>query len=245
MTAAERLARTEEADRLCAGAFAAALGEPEPGAGESSGVALVAVGGYGRRELAPYSDLDVVLVHEPAVDLGDAAEKVWYPIWDSGTRLDHSVRTVPEMLEQAGADLRVALGLLDLRHLAGDADLAVLLRSQVLAHWRRTARDRLPALRELVRKRHDLVGELAHLSVPDLKEAEGGLRDATVLTALVASWLVDVPHVDLERSRLALLDVRDALHDLAGRATERVAPELWDELAERLRAGARSGAAAR
>jgi [protein-PII] uridylyltransferase len=195
---------------------------------------MVAVGGYGRRELAPYSDLDVVLVHEDDVELGEAGERVWYPIWDTGVRLDHSVRTVSQMLEQAGVDLRVALGLLDLRHLVGDPNLTLRLRSDVLAHWRRTARDRLPALRELVRKRHDVVGELAHLSVPDLKEAEGGLRDATVLTALVATWLVDVPHVDLERSRLALLDVRDALHDVAGRATDRVAPELWDDLAERL-----------
>ncbi len=71
--------------------------------------------------------------------------------------------------------------------------------------------DRLPALRDLVRDRHELIGELAHLSVPDLKEAEGGLRDATVLKALVATWLVDVPHVELERTRLALLDVRDVL----------------------------------
>ena len=51
-------------------------------------------GGYGRRELAPYSDLDVVLVHEDDVELGEAGERVWYPIWDSGARLDHSVRTV-------------------------------------------------------------------------------------------------------------------------------------------------------
>ena len=107
------------------------------------------------------------------------------------------------MLEQAGADLRVALGLLDLRHLAGDPNLTLRLRSDVLAHWRRTARDRLPALRDAGRASGTtLVGELAHLSVPDLKEAEGGLRDATVLKALVATWLVDVPHVDLERSRL-------------------------------------------
>jgi [protein-PII] uridylyltransferase len=70
--------------------------------------------------------------------------------------------------------------------------------------------------------------------VPDLKEAEGGIRDATVLKALVATWLVDVPHTDLERSRLALLDVRDALHELTGRATDRVAPEHWDDLAARL-----------
>ena len=74
------------------------------------------------------------------------------------------------------------------------------------------------------------MGELAHESVPDLKEAEGGIRDATVLKSLVATWLVDVPHVELERSRMALLDVRDLVHDLAGRATDRVAPELWTEL---------------
>lgn len=200
----------------------------------AAGCALVAVGGYGRRELAPYSDLDVVLVHVPELDVGDAAEKMWYPIWDSGARLDHSVRTVPEMLEQAGADLRVALGVLDLRHLAGDPELTLKLRSEVLAGWRRTARARLPELRELVRRRHGIAGELAHLSVPDLKEAEGGLRDATVLSALVATWLVDVPHVELERSRLALLDVREALHEVAGRATDRVAPELWEDLAVRL-----------
>ena len=230
-----RAARAEAADALCLAAYDAS-GAP------ASGCALVAVGGYGRRELAPYSDLDVVLVHEPGVDVGEAGERVWYPIWDSGVRLDHSVRTLPQMLEQAGADLRVALGLLDLRHLAGDPSLTLRLRSDVLAHWRRTARDRLPALRELVRKRHDVVGELAHLSVPDLKEAEGGLRDATVLTALVATWLVDVPHVDLERSRLALLDVRDALHDVADRATDRVAPELWGDLAARLELADEAGA---
>ncbi|HET7070884.1 MAG TPA: [protein-PII] uridylyltransferase [Nocardioides sp.] len=223
----DRRQRTDAADALCRSAYDGS-GAP------ATACALVAVGGYGRRELAPYSDLDVVLVHQPELEVGDAAGRVWYPIWASGARLDHSVRAVPEMFERAGADLRVALGLLDLRHLAGDPDLTRRLRSEVLAHWRRTARDRLPELRDLVRKRHDVVGELAHLAVPDLKEAEGGLRDATVLTALVATWLVDVPHVDLERSRLDLLDVREALHAVAGRATDRVAPELWDDLAGRL-----------
>ena len=72
--------------------------------------------------------------------------------------------------------------------------------------------------------------------MPDLKEAEGGLRDATVLKALVATWLVDVPHVELERCRQSLLDVRDVVHDVAGRATDRIAPELWAQLAERARA---------
>ncbi len=224
MTAAERERRTAEADALCARAYAE-CGGPE------TGVALVAVGGYGRGELAPYSDLDVVLVCEDGVELGELAERVWYPLWDSGARVDHAVRTVPQMLEAAAQDPRVELGLLDLRHLAGDPSLTLRLRTTVLAQWRRHALRRLPALQELVRARHRRTGELAHLSVPDLKESAGGLRDATVLKALVATWLVDVPHVDLERSRTALLDVRDLVHAAAGRAGDRIVPEMWSELA--------------
>ena len=224
MTATDRAGRAAEADALCQAAYAAC-------AGPDVGAALVAVGGYGRAELAPYSDLDVVLVTDEGVDPGDLAERVWYPIWDSGTRLDHSVRTLPEMLEQAGSDLRVALGLLDLRHLAGDPNLTLRLRTTMLAQWRRHARHRLPELRAMVRARHELIGELAHLSVPDLKESEGGLRDATVLKALVATWLVDVPHADLERSRRALLDVRDVVQGVAGRSTDRVAPDVWPDVA--------------
>ena len=196
-----------------------------------TGAALVAVGGYGRSELAPYSDLDVVLVADDDVALGPGAEQVWYPLWDSGTKLDHSVRTFTGMLEAAAGDLRVALGLLDMRHLAGDPNLTLRLRTQVLTHWRRTAKARLPELRQMVESRHQLMGELAHVSVPDIKEAEGGLRDAGVLKALVATWLVDVPHVDLERSRLSLLDARDVLHEVSGRAGDRIGPDVWAELA--------------
>ncbi len=202
--------------------------------GPDAGVALVAVGGYGRSELAPHSDLDVVLVCDDGVDLGELAHKLWYPLWDSGSKIDHAVRTLPEMLAAAEADLRVASGLLDLRHLAGDPNLTLRLRTTMLAGWRRGAKERLPALHAMVRARHELVGELAHLSVPDLKEAEGGLRDATVLRALVTTWLVDVPHADLERCRLALLDVRDVVHDTAGRAAERITPEMWSDLADAL-----------
>lgn len=227
MTATGRARRTAEADALCADAFADAKAPDE-------GVALVAVGGYGRGELAPYSDLDVVLVHDLDGSPAPWMERLWYPLWDSGSRLDHAVRSFPDMVTAATGDLRVALGLLDLRHVAGDPNLTLRLRTTMLAAWRREARERLPALRDLVRSRHRLIGELAHASVPDLKEAEGGLRDATVLKALVASWLVDVPHADLERSRLALLDVRDVLHHATSRPTDRVAPELWPEVARGL-----------
>lgn len=227
MTASGRARRTAEADALCAAAYADAAAPDE-------GVALVAVGGYGRAELAPYSDLDVVLVHDQGGASAPWMEQIWYPLWDSGSRLDHAVRSFPEMVSAATGDLRVALGLLDLRHVAGDPNLTLRLRTTMLAAWRREARDRLPALRDLVRSRHRLIGELAHASVPDLKEAEGGLRDATVLKALVASWLVDVPHADLERSRLVLLDVRDVLHHATSRPTDRIAPELWPEVARGL-----------
>ncbi len=227
MSVAQRAERTRAADQLCAEAFAKA-GCPE------TAVALVAVGGYGRQELAPFSDLDLVLVHDPEVMVGEWAGRIWYPLWDSGTEIDHSVRTVAEVLEQAGNDLRVATGMLDVRHLAGDPNLTLRLRTAVLTQWRRDARARLGELREMTAARGRRAGELAHASVPDLKESEGGLRDAGVLKALVASWLVDVPHQDLERCRVALLDVRDALHTVAGRATDRVAPEFWEEIAERL-----------
>ncbi len=229
MTAAERRARTAAADSLCAAALRGALGGRD-----HAGLALVAVGGYGRSELAPHSDLDVVLVHADEVDVRAVAEQVWYPLWDAGVDLDHAVRALSEVHDSAAGDPRVALGLLDVRHLAGDPDLTLVLRSRLLARWRRDARRQLPALRSLVAGRAARVGELAHAAVPDLKESTGGLRDATVLKALVATWLVDVPHADLERCRQALLDVRDGLHEVAGRATDRVAPELWPELAAHL-----------
>jgi [protein-PII] uridylyltransferase len=201
---------------------------------DHTGVALVAVGGYGRKELAPFSDLDLVLVHADDRDVSEMAPKVWYPLWDAAPSLDHSVRAESEVTEAASADLRVALGLLDARHVAGDPELTLRLRTNVLAQWRREARGQLPQLKELVQARGVRVGELGHASVPDLKESLGGLRDATVLKALVMTWLVDVPHADLERGRQQLLDVRDVLQTIAGRATDRVAPELWEPLADGL-----------
>jgi [protein-PII] uridylyltransferase len=232
MTHAERRRRTADADALCVSALDRALG-----GGDAAGLALVAVGGYGRSELAPHSDLDVVLVHDDGdggIDVRRVAEQVWYPLWDAGVDLDHAVRALSEVTHAARADPRVALGLLDARHLGGDPSVTLRLRADLLSHWRRAARAQLPALRELVVRRGLRQGELAHAAVPDLKESVGGLRDATVLKALVATWLVDVSHTDLERSRLQLLDVRDALHTVTGRATDRIAPELWPDLSRQL-----------
>jgi [protein-PII] uridylyltransferase len=234
MTAVERQHRVDAADALCSAAFSRALGKRTSAVDDDTGIALVAVGGYGRRELAPYSDLDVVLVHTEDIDVSEVAAEVWYPLWNSGATIDHAVRALPDVTAAARQDVRVALGLLDARHLAGDPSVTLRLRSGLLAQWRRDARGHLPELREMVQRRVERLGELAHASVPDLKESGGGLRDATILNALVATWLVDVPHADLERSRQALLDVRDALQAVAGRASDRIGPDMWADLAAEL-----------
>src|SRR5205807_5748770 len=114
--------------------------------GEKDGVAVMAVGGYGRRELTPGSDLDVVLLHDNVRSVKEIADGLWYPIWDAGVALDHSVRTVNEAASVAREDLKAMLGLLDARHVAGDAELTSRLREQVLGAWRRDAKKRLPEL---------------------------------------------------------------------------------------------------
>ncbi|MEV3931519.1 [protein-PII] uridylyltransferase [Streptomyces sp. NPDC049944] len=198
------------------------------------GAALVAVGGYGRGELSPRSDLDLLLLHDGTADAGAVAalaDGIWYPVWDLGLALDHSVRTPGEARRTAGEDLKVQLGLLDARPVAGDLGLVAGLRTAVLADWRNQAPKRLPALDELCRERAERMGELQFLLEPDLKEARGGLRDATALRAVAASWVADAPREGLAEARRTLLDARDALHLTTGRATDRLALQEQDQVA--------------
>ncbi|MEY9994613.1 [protein-PII] uridylyltransferase [Streptomyces sp. V4I8] len=224
-----RTALAELTDEWLTGLFAA-------GAEGLRGVSLVAVGGYGRGELSPRSDLDLLLLH----DGGDAgavaalADRIWYPVWDLGLALDHSVRTPAEARKTAGEDLKVQLGLLDARHIAGDLGLTAGLRTAVLADWRNQAPRRLPELQELTAERAERQGELQYLLEPDLKEARGGLRDATILRAVAASWLADAPREGLDDARRRLLDARDALHLTTGRATDRLALQEQDQVAAEL-----------
>lgn len=201
------------------------------------GAALVAVGGYGRGELSPRSDLDLLLLHDGSADAGEVAalaDRIWYPVWDLGLALDHSVRTPAQARKTAGEDLKVQLGLLDARHVVGDLGLTAGLRTAVLADWRNLAPKRLPELRELCEERAERQGELSYLLEPDLKEARGGLRDATALRAVAASWLADAPREGLSDARRRLLDVRDALHLTTGRATDRLALQEQDQVAAEL-----------
>ncbi|MEU9761610.1 [protein-PII] uridylyltransferase [Streptomyces sp. NPDC047985] len=209
-------------------------------AAERTGVrraALVAVGGHGRGELSPRSDLDLLLLHDGRADTGAVAalaDHLWYPVWDLGIALDHSVRTPAEARRTAGEDLKVQLGLLDARPVAGDLGLVAALRTAILADWRNQAPGRLPALAELCRARAERHGELRFLLEPDLKESRGGLRDLTALRAVAASWVADAPREGLAEARRALLDIRDALHLTTGRATDRLALQEQDQVAAAL-----------
>ena len=187
---------------------------------EQLGAALVAVGGYGRGELTGGSDLDLVLVLPDRIDPADrdvaeTVDALWYPVWDSGVRVDHSVRTLAETRRMATADIKVILGLLDARTIAGDRDLGDRVAATVLADWRALARTRLGELRSLVGERRARSGDVAHMLEPDIKEGYGGLRDASILEAIAASWITDVPREGLSDARSVLLDIRDALHDHA------------------------------
>ena len=202
--------------------------------GAEPGVALVAVGGYGRKELLPGSDLDVLLLHDGREGIAKVADRVWYPVWDSGARLDHAVRTVPQARRVARNDLKVALGLLNARHVAGDPDLTNRLREGALEDWRSNARTRLAELQELHEERTRLHGELAFLLEPDLKESRGGQRDVHAIQAIAAAWVAPAPGPRVRAAYEQILDARHVLHEVTGRRLDRLVLEEQDEVARTL-----------
>lgn len=196
---------------------------------------LVAVGGHGRSELGPRSDLDLVLLHR-GDERGAAAlaESIWYPVWDSGIALDHSVRSVAQARRLASEDAKVLLGLLDARAVAGDARLVADLCQAVLGDLRAMAGKRLSQVRALVQSRRERFGDLATMLEPDLKQAYGGLREASVLRAIAASWVTDMPHEGWQLQVQRLLDVRDALQATTGRPGNVLRLQEQDAVAEAL-----------
>ncbi len=197
-------------------------------------MALVAVGGYGRKELLPRSDLDVLLLHGGRDDIAGIADRIWYPVWDSGAELDHAVRTVPQARRVARADLKVAMGLLSARHVAGDPDLTERLRAGALEDWRSAAPARLAELHANHDERARMSGELAFLLEPDLKEARGGLRDVHAIQAVAAAWVAPAPGPKVRTAYEQILDARHALHEVTGRRLDRLVLEEQDEVARAL-----------
>lgn len=221
----------------------------ELGITADSGFALVATGGLGRRELVPYSDLDLMLVHDtmPEHQVTEVAEGLWYPLWDANIRLDHSVRTVPEALAVAGTDLAAGTAMLEVRHIAGNEQLSTTLIGAARRQWRAGIAGRFDELVESARGRWQRSGQIAHRAEPDLKCGMGGLRDVQLLRALALAQLTDVypvlapdsPAGSLASAHLALLDVRTELHRASGRGRDQLLAQFADEVAASLRIGDR------
>ncbi len=227
-------ALSDATDEWLIGLFEAAT------AGIKGRFALVATGGYGRGELAPYSDLDVLLLHDSPKTVAQVAERLWYPIWDASKgadkiKLGHAVRTVKEAKELASDDLDTATSLLTARHLAGDAALTSDLLGIIASDWRSRRAHWLAVLAAGVASRHEEAGEAAFLLEPNLKESSGGLRDVHALRWAEAAGALIAPadRAALAQAEDTLLAVRVALHRTTGRAgdvlllqeQETVAPE--------------------
>ena len=235
MSTRERRERSNESDQFLSQLFHNAV-QAQGGMNLGKEISLAAVGGYGRGELSPGSDLDIVFLHSGKVspeNLKAFVNEVLYPLWDTKS-VDHSVRTRGETREAASADLRVATGLLDIRYIAGNPDLVSAVQADALDLWRKNAKENLSNLHKSLEQRHSRAGELAYLLEPDLKEARGGLRDIQALRAISLSGAVQVPLEKISWAEGTLNNVRESLHIASGRGKDRLLFQEQDKVAELL-----------
>jgi [protein-PII] uridylyltransferase len=209
------------------------------------GVALVALGGYGRGRLSPHSDIDLLIGHEGdrPDEAAELAEALLYPLWDAGLRIGHGVRT-PDASEALAAErLDVRTAMLDGRFIAGDEGVWGETRRRVLEGVRADPRAFAERLREDADARSDRHGAVSSLLEPDLKEGAGGLRDVQLLRWLEtavgeplesASLLRAAERGSVDAADEFLERVRSALHLETGRATDRIVLEQQPQVARHL-----------
>ena len=186
---------------------------------------------------APISDLDVVLVHRGRRDVTATADRVWYPVWDEGIPLDHSVRRPADMLEMATKDLKVALGLLDGRVVCGETKVAERVLEGAAKRWAKQKPPWLAVLAGLVTERHASFGDVGFLLEPDLKESHGGLRDVAALAALMRALPALSDYIDpvaVDDARAVLTAARVELHRRAGRELNKLLLQEQDAVADAL-----------
>jgi [protein-PII] uridylyltransferase len=203
--------------------------------------ALVAVGGYGRGELSPFSDIDLLLVHQSSSSRLEAvASAIWYPIWDAGLKLGHAVRSVDDTLALAKTDLDTATALLTARHVAGDPKLGDEVVEAGRSGFSRRRKKWLSELQRRVRTRQADAGDVAYILEPDLKDGHGGIRDAQSLWWAECGGLSisDEDNTSLNECYDVLLAARVALHRATGRPGDTL--RLEDQDAAAAAAGAAS-----
>ena len=224
-------------------------------------LALIALGGYGRGELNPFSDVDVMLLHGPKARkvspyIEQIVEQILYLLWDIGFKVGHSTRSIKEAIAQANRDMRTKTAMLESRYLAGDAELARQFREQfrskcVAGHEREYIEMRM---RDQV-ARHKKFGDSVYLQEPQLKTGCGGLRDyqnllwmtyfkegALTTTHLVGKdWLSETDRRRIEAAYDFLLRVRTDLHYATGRAADILHLNVQEQIAKRLHYSQQNG----
>jgi [protein-PII] uridylyltransferase len=207
---------TKLTEEIALGAYRETLGRAMP-----NGLAVLAVGGFGRRDLFPCSDVDIMILLEresQAPRVKDALSEFVRLLWDLGLRLSHSVRTIPECTEVHEQNIELNVSLLDRRLLGGDREVYNKLENKLPSFLERHAEKLASHLCRLSRTRHGKYrGTLYHLE-PDVKETPGGLRDLHLI-----GWLGKLrqqPADGMERLSAAvgfLGSLRCFLHYQAGR----------------------------
>jgi [protein-PII] uridylyltransferase len=253
--------RAELVDVLLQYVFGAAATATH-GNGESGvALALIALGGYGRGELNPFSDIDVMLLHHQGTrkispHLEEMVQQVLYPLWDSGFKVGHSTRSIKDAIAQANRDMRTKTAMLESRFLAGDAELAREFREQFRSKCvEGYEREYVEMRMQDQVARHKKFGDSVYLQEPHVKSGCGGLRDYQNLLWMTyfkegslstnqlvgKDWLSEGDQGQIERAYEFLLRLRTDLHYATGRATDILHMNLQEQIAERLNYSPRNG----
>jgi len=212
------------------------------------GFCLTAIGGYGRREMAPYSDVDIMVLNQgrPVDEIELFVKDLTYPLWDLGLEVGYSVRTIPECKHLIRQDITIYTALVDSRYLWGDGILYNRYKAEVFGKALRLHADKsFFDLRKATEKRHERYGRSVFLLEPNVKEGKGGLRDFHVLRWLL--WPFDgapdsrgrvsgdmIPgrlSEDLQDALRFLWKVRLVLHMLVRRKNDRLTFQFQEEIA--------------
>ncbi|MBI5635128.1 MAG: [protein-PII] uridylyltransferase [Nitrospirae bacterium] len=229
---------TASVDDTVAGIFNALTDDPD--------LLLVATGGYGRRELAPFSDIDIMFLARDRKNAG-AAEKVLYRLWDERLDISHAFRTLRECVEEAFRDIRTRTTLLEARYLAGSRELYSQFEKEVYpAIAYRKQRQFVAEKLSEREKRHISTGDSIYLLEPHVKEGDGGLRDihAVLWLSRVVFRITDLQGLsaflsghDLKRFSDAydfMIRLRYCLHLESGRKNDILSFEYQRAIASRL-----------
>src|SRR6184192_3881971 len=246
--------RADLVDVLLQYVFGAASTATRPEESSGGPLALIALGGYGRGELNPFSDIDVMLLHRQGAKkisphLEEMVEQVLYLLWDSGFKVGHSTRSIKDAITQANRDMLTKTAMLESRFLAGDAELAREFREQfrskcVEGHEREYVEMRMQDQVVL----HKKFGDSVYLQEPHVKSGCGGLRDYQNLLWMTyfkegslstnqlvgKDWLSETDQRRIERAYDFLLRLRTDLHYATGRATDILHLNLQEQIAKRL-----------